>query len=352
MAIRAINAALVRGVVCLALAVCWIVVHAAGGGGADVSADHDSATAGLETLEERLRADPYDREARQGLIEHFWRGRLRGGADARRHAELVLWLVGNAPRDPLLDRPEGQIDPALDPERYVSAKRLWLGHLDGAPDDLVLLRNAASFLERREPELAVSLLESAQDIEPTNPVWPFEIGQLRWGNARFRSAPADRAELELAASLFERAYALAGRGDELLPMYALHAIRGTFDAGRHADAEAYANDALNRTGSVWWDGDVRHHANLVLGRIALAQEDVARAKAHLLAAGRVARSPTLGSFGPNMRLARELVERGEREVVLEYFDLCSRFWNPDTLGAWADVVAAGRTPDFGANLLY
>lgn len=78
----------------------------------------------------------------------------------------------------------------------------------------------------------------------------------------------------------------------------------------------------------------------------MAEGDVGRAKEHLLAAGGDSGSRVLGSFGPNMMLAEELIERGEREAVLEYLELCSRFWDLDRIGAWADLVRAGRTPDF------
>ena len=57
-----------------------------------------------------------------------------------------------------------------------------------------------------------------------------------------------------------------------------------------------------------------------------------------------------------MSLAKDLLEIGEREVVLEYFKLCSRFWDSDrakdTLDKWGVLAAAGRIPDFGANLHY
>ena len=304
-------------------------------------------SAELDALEGRLRADPRDREARVALIRRYARNQWADASAARRRADLVVWLVENAPRDALFETSDTDIHPGSVPERYVRAKALWLGHLARAPDDLRLLGNAASFFALRDRELAMSLLESAQAIDPGNPVWPFELGQLHWRDGKLRRS---EDSLALAAPLFERAHAIAAGDDERLPMYVVYAIRGTFDAGRHADARAYASEALTRTGSDWWDGDVRHHANLVLGAIALAEGDVERAKWHLLAAGRVAHSPTLRSGGPNMELARDLIEAGEREAVLEYFELCSRFWDPERLGAWGDLVRAGRTPDFGANL--
>jgi hypothetical protein len=98
-------------------------------------------------------------------------------------------------------------------------------------------------------------------------------------------------------------------------------------------------------------GDATHVGNLVLGLIALKANDVVKAKEHLLAAGNIPGSSSLKSFGPNMMLAKELIERGEREVAVEYFDLCAKFWEKQNkLAQWEIIVKQGDTPDFGYNL--
>ena len=55
-----------------------------------------------------------------------------------------------------------------------------------------------------------------------------------------------------------------------------------------------------------------------------------------------------------MSLAKDLLEKGEKETVLQYFDLCRKFWSMggDKLDQWTKDVKAGQTPDFGANLVY
>ena len=62
----------------------------------------------------------------------------------------------------------------------------------------------------------------------------------------------------------------------------------------------------------------------------------------------------MDSFGPNMSLAQDLLTKGERDVVLEYFELCRHFWKMENgrLTKWGQEVKAGRIPDFGANLVY
>lgn len=93
-------------------------------------------------------------------------------------------------------------------------------------------------------------------------------------------------------------------------------------------------------------------ANIVFGHIALNANDIGKAKEHLLAAARIPGSPELNSFGPNMKLAKQLIEKGERQTVIEYFDLCAKFWKSQNgrLERWKAAVERGETPDFGFNL--
>ncbi|MCH7687167.1 MAG: hypothetical protein IH899_10880 [Planctomycetes bacterium] len=147
----------------------------------------------------------------------------------------------------------------------------------------------------------------------------------------------------------------------LLPAVAAVAL----DAGELKKAEAYANEMLTKAKTTnrksvfpsfgsFPSGNAVHHGNLILGRLALAAGNLTKAKKHLIEAGKTTGSPQLNSFGPNMMLAKELLEKGEKEIVLEYFQLCSKFWKMkrDRLKQWTDDVEQGRVPNFRANLLY
>jgi hypothetical protein len=128
-------------------------------------------------------------------------------------------------------------------------------------------------------------------------------------------------------------------------------------AGETEKAKAYANSLLQQAANHDCHcnyGDAIHVGNLVLGQIALAADDLPEAKRLLLEAGKSPGSPPLNSFGPNMLLAKDLLARGEREVVIQYFALCARFWELDRgrLEKWKAIVINGGTPNFGANLVY
>jgi hypothetical protein len=168
--------------------------------------------------------------------------------------------------------------------------------------------------------------------------------------------PPDQATLDAKAD--KAARALQEERDGNGRLYALaRAGQAALEAGRIESAEGWAVEMLELAGhhpGTGGAGTALHQGHLILGRIALGRGDVDGAKARLLKAGMTPGSPTLGSFGPSMRLAQDLLEKGEREVVLEYFGLCRAFWihGAEDLDAWTAEVEAGRIPDFGANLVY
>jgi hypothetical protein len=53
-----------------------------------------------------------------------------------------------------------------------------------------------------------------------------------------------------------------------------------------------------------------------------------------------------------MTLANELLQKGERNTVLDYLALCAKFWKTGApqLDSWSETVRNGQTPAFGGNL--
>jgi hypothetical protein len=50
-----------------------------------------------------------------------------------------------------------------------------------------------------------------------------------------------------------------------------------------------------------------------------------------------------------MILAKELLERGERDIVLQYLDNCLTLWprGENVLQVWIDEIRNGKKPNFG-----
>ncbi len=149
----------------------------------------------------------------------------------------------------------------------------------------------------------------------------------------------------------------AARTDEAR-FYALDAAqREAFTAGKYADAKGYAEEQarlLPKFRANWNYGNAVQDINITLGRLAARDGRYEEAGDYLLKSADSDGSPQMNSFGPNMLLARDLLQADRRAVVLEYFGLCSRFWKKDNgkLEEWSKTVRDHGMPDFGANLDY
>ena len=153
------------------------------------------------------------------------------------------------------------------------------------------------------------------------------------------------SQLKKAKNDEERFYALSDAAKE------------AFSEGNYSDAQEYANELAKLTPRFkgnWNYGNAIQDYNLVLGRIALKEGQIQKAKEHLIEAGKSPGSPQMDTFGPNMSLAKDLLEKGENEVVIEYLVLCKSFWemSDGRLDEWIVIIKADRIPNFGTNLVY
>jgi tetratricopeptide (TPR) repeat protein len=226
--------------------------------------------------------------------------------------------------------------------------------------------------------LICTVLARAQQQQPPSPE-AAAIAQLQGLADRVKSALASgnlaaanrlATELGSAISRHERALTFA-QLEAALPadgvdrFYTLARVaNAAFDAADYAKAETYANELLALVPQYREDrsyrdrsyGDAIFYGNMVLGRVALRRDyNIPKAKAALLASGQTPGSPTLNSFGPDMSLAKDLLEAGERDSVLQFFDQCRAFWKTRVLERklddWSAVVkGCCRLPDFGYNL--
>jgi len=307
----------------------------------------------VESLEEKLVSNPNDVTSRTQLLGYYGGSRalLDDSAKAakRRH---VLWLIRNAADSEVLGHPEAGIDRILDREGYSQAKKAWMDQLEGEPENATRLGNAARFFLIADRRTSIKLLRRAQSLDPSNPKWPKKLGNA-FGLAADRGSGAIDQELsEKELEQLEKAYELSGESgrDSLL----VDLAKAAFAADRLDKARHYAELMLQNTEAGWNYGNRVHHGNLVLGRIALREGNIEEAKSRLIAAGKSPGSPQLNSFGPNMLLAKALLEIGEREIVIEYFELCSKFWemHRGRLDEWGTLAVAGKIPDFRGNLRY
>ncbi len=200
--------------------------------------------------------------------------------------------------------------------------------------------------------LAEELLKRAQALDSRNPRWHGMLAQFYAHQAEFATGEQRSTYVGRAMAEFNAEAAVDPTAVSALPpsTYARIAV----EAGELDKAQASAERCLAQVATLEFKDAGIHECNLILGRVALRRGDLKRAGEYLLAAANVEGKGALSSFGPNMMLARELLEKGQRDIVLEYFRRCSKFWSYDRgqLARWAEQVRAGEIPQFGANLVY
>ena len=309
--------------------------------GANLTVDEVAA------LEARLQADPLDMSARTRLLGYYGDiTRYREPSSQARLRSLVLWQIHNEPKSAVfaaLHKAAWELDAYRDPDGYAEGKQAFLAHLEKEPNDLTLLRYTADHLALRDGSLAIELLERAQAIDNANPEWAFKLGFNYYLESRERSG----VNVEVARKAlvqYDRAFELSE--DPIVEGDMRWALHTALDLREFDKARQWASVMLEDDRPGWNYGNNVHQGNIALGEIALAEGNVQRATEHLLLAGATPGSPQLNSFGPDTVLAKKLLELGEREVVLQYFDQCAKFWKmgQESLREWTILVSAGEMP--------
>jgi hypothetical protein len=145
---------------------------------------------------------------------------------------------------------------------------------------------------------------------------------------------------------------------ELRRFYALdELIKKKYLNKKSAEINVLANEYLllaQKYPNDWNYGNAIHKANIFLGLVALESGKIADAKNYLKSSGDTPGSPQLDSFGPNMLLAKTLLDHDQKQIVLEYLEQLRIFWVMDDgkLDTWKSQIERGESPDFGANLEY
>ncbi len=338
----------------LLLAVSLPLRAAPGGSQPDLTkaalAGGNMAASGAARLEAELKEAPHAVDPRARLLGYYFIQRLSSDDAKRDRIAHVLWMIENQPAHELTATPYCQALVAFEADLYAQGKAAWAKHTGPEQPDARILGNAAAFFTLSDFKACADLLTRAAALDPKEPDWPRRL-------AHVHQLEAGRAEPDAAAKL--RAQALAHQTKALglskAPNERFYLLtqmpKLALDAGRPDDAAAHAKSLLEMAETFrrdWNYGNAIHDANLALGHVALAKNDVAGAKEHLLAAGRTPGSPQLGSFGPSMSLAKALAEKGERDVVVKYLKLCGKFWKmgEKPLAAWTKTLESGGTPTF------
>jgi len=302
-----------------------------------------------DAFEQTLAKDPNDLTARFTLISYYSAHFMEKPMKAKK-CEHVLWTIENIPSSQLLHWvAEGRLHKV--DACFEAGAALWGKQLEANKGNLAVLQNAIDFFLIPDKPHAEELIRQGVLAEPTKPEWPRQLGQLYSLEMSTANGDARREFAKKAYDQFEQALKLTvdDLGKRQLRM---ELARTAFEAGETSRAVSFATEILGelpKENAAWARNDLSHRAHVILGRAALRNGDVAEGKLQLLAAGQVEGSPVLSTFGPSMLLAKELLDKGERETVLEYFAEVGAFWKNQKLQQWIATVKSGGIPDFGGN---
>jgi hypothetical protein len=209
--------------------------------------------------------------------------------------------------------------------------------------------NALSLTETRA--LGAQAIDRAITLDPTEAIWRgYRIPVLM-----LRTNLRDSLKLSVTDAYNTMRPDLAVMKGDARDWMLSDGAKLAVQAGALDEAARYAQELLDAAAAGSYnDGNAVFFGNMVLGQVALRRGDKDAAKSRLLAAGKTVGSPQLNSFGPNMTLAKELIEAGDRTTPVAFFQLCRSFWTMDrgNLDRWSAAAATGQVPDFGANLNY
>jgi tetratricopeptide (TPR) repeat protein len=232
-----------------------------------------------------------------------------------------------------------------DAEGNAQILALWRKNVESRGDDLAVLKNAERFFFGKDPATADRLIHQISEREPNNREWADELAQLY----RMFGIPSqhidDRAQRAVEA--YGRVLALT-RNPAAREALAGDMAAAAFRMGDFTGAAELAKIHLRGN-----DRSAPQRANTVLGRIALRSGDTQTAKQYLLNSSQPEAGKDVSFSGPTMVLAKELLEQGEREAVLQYLENCILLWprGENVLQFWIADIKNGKIPNFG-NLAF
>ena len=306
----------------------------------------------MARYEARIREDPFDLATVTIVLWVYFSVHSRSEEIQKSQQRLILWVIEVMPRAQVAGRP--LVSACRDLDFLDKARRLWLSHVEANPRDARLIGNAARFFVIHDGRKSEELFAICKAIEPQNPEWSWHLGS--WYSRRKRKRPPRQDEPDWGAMClaeYERVLALAPDSNWaaiVLPELA----NAAFATGDRDKARGYGERMLAlvpKLSGAWRIGTAIHHGHTILGRVALAEGDVEQARARLMCALTATDRELLvcmAPHGPSTALAKDLLERGERACVLDYFRECARHWTRGSarLARWMKVIEEGGIPNF------
>ena len=327
-------------------------------------------TAGeVKNTEALLVREPANMEARKALLAHYGSYETKKTvATEKARINHRIWFIQNRPEMTELevmaffDVSKFTKDPAYD-----LLKAEWLKQVALYPRKSQIRLNAASFMDNVEPSAAISLLSEGEKIDPEEYEFPLKLAEIYESRSKdptvagtlqrnYLDLALEKGEHALSQIKKERSRTRDRDRKELL----LKLSKVGLELKKYERTRAFATELIldfgNDPDEYGYEESV-HTGNIILGRIALAENDVAKAKEHLLIAIRAPlRSESAYLSDIDFELARALLAKGEKDAILEYLRLCLSLREKEkeldelykseinALKSWQEEIKAGKIP--------
>jgi hypothetical protein len=298
---------------------------------------HALSPSDLVSLEDQLRIDQFNMDARVQLFAYYYRhegNNLKHPNAEQNLFRHVEWFIENKPsvRD-LLGHRLAMAGTCFKPRSFGILRQKWLEQVSAAPSNGTVIGNAASFIGWNDLETASYLFERAYALQPTAG-W-LETFVLHC-NSRLWGAPAlykDQIRRQVVDVGVRSLKSEPGGAPFLTCEYVSDAA---LTLGRY--------ELVHRCAEIlckWGHPACEQMANAYLGLVALRENDRELAVQLML--------KTKRGYGPQpvvFRLARELFDSGERESIVQLIKGFKRKIKTSTKNQWLAQIANNEPPGF------
>ncbi len=297
-------------------------------------------------LESALKSDSSDIVSRMKLLGYY-----RGHPHSPRYAVHLAWFIDHqAHEEEIVHFAAYVYLRGTNESVYNQLKVHWLKHVEADQSNPAAIFNAADFfILNKDFELAFTCVQKLESCSLKASDF-FSMAALyeHLGNL----VRKDNRET-FSTELFQKAiawYEKATVSDDQNWSASTNLVKLLFEVNRFDQlkdtaAQVLKNADENIVPAAW----SIHQVNVTLGKVALAEGDSQSAVRHLAASVEIPHDPSLLSLsGPDMTLARALLEKGEKQAVLDFLAECEQFslrnHAEDLLQEWKEAIAEGRTP--------
>ncbi len=286
-------------------------------------------------LQRKALSKPDDVKSRLFLLGYLEKNRPKSAT----YAAHLIWFIDNRPNDFL-----HELVLLRNNSLFQKGKNRWLRQIRLNPSNTQILYNTARFCQSGRTEDAVKFLRRASQLASNNEDYHLELAHIysrMFGNYSPRKNKALAQKVVEQATLAINCYAIRNTEHSYLLQYfdfdfeVLQFAEVALTAGLLEEAKELGSILLNRKsldrkrlpskdfkrilpGAY---GRSTNFGNSILGRVALASGDTKVAKACL------SRMTLVSSdWFADWKLADQLLEAGEHEVVVDYIEHCRQFW--------------------------